>query len=76
MRHANRPSGPGKPTNERRDAAVASEELDETLEDRAGADAEGSTDPARDARGAERNAHVKGRNTTAASGTSGNRRRG
>jgi len=67
MRHANRPTGPGKPTNERRDNATAREELDEA----AGVE---STDTTRAARQAERDAHVKGHGAHTASGTSGNRR--
>jgi len=67
MRHANRPAGPGKPTNERRDNATAREELDEA----AGVE---NTDSTRAARQAERDAHVKGQSAHAASGTSRNRR--
>lgn len=74
MRHANRPSGPGKPTNERRDEVVTQEELDETIEDRHGTADEAGRDPTRPARQAERDAHTKGQDTTAASGTSRNRR--
>ena len=59
MRHADRPSGPGKPLKERRDAVTAQEESDE-LE----ADADPGTpqpdDPARSARHADRNAHTGG----------------
>ena len=57
MRHADRPSGPGAPLKERRDAVTAAEEAEEPEAD------DGSTrpradDPTRTARHAERNAHV------------------
>jgi hypothetical protein len=57
MRHADAPSGPGKPLNERRDAVAAQEESDEMAADDAGqADAPG--DPGENARHADRNAHA------------------
>jgi hypothetical protein len=74
MRNANRPAGPGKPTNERRDEAVTQEELDETIDDRGGTADEARRDPTRSARQAERDAHTKGQDTTSATGTSRNRR--
>jgi hypothetical protein len=74
MRNANRPSGPGKPTNERRDEVVTQEELDETIDDARGTADEDRRDPSRSARQAERDAHTKGQDATSASGTSRNRR--
>jgi len=58
MRHADRPSGPGKPIKERRDATAAQEESDEMAADAAG-DAEPPGDPGENARHADRNAHAK-----------------
>jgi hypothetical protein len=61
MRHANTPSGPGKPVAARRDAATQAEELAEL----GGEPAEGGTpqaDGMRDARHAERAAHTRGQN--------------
>ena len=52
MRHADRPSGPGKPTRERRDAVTAQEEADEMAED-----AGTPVDAEEDAQHADRNAH-------------------
>jgi hypothetical protein len=57
MRHADRPSGPGKPLKERRDATTAQEESDEMAADAAG-DAEPPGDPGESARHADRNAHA------------------
>ena len=57
MRHADRPSGPGKPIKERRDATAAQEESDEMAADSAG-DAEPPGDPGEKARHADRNAHA------------------
>jgi hypothetical protein len=74
MSHANRPSGPGKPIQERRDATTEREELDETLDEAQGTAAEGDTDPTRSARQAERNAHVKGKDANTTTGTSRDRR--
>ena len=52
MRHADTPSGPGKPTRERRDAVTAQEEVDEMAQD-----AGTALDAEADARHADRNAH-------------------
>jgi len=52
MRHADTPSGPGKPTRERSDAVTAQEEADEMAED-----AGTTVDAEEDARRADRNAH-------------------
>ena len=57
MRHADRPSGPGKPIKERRDATVAQEESDEMAADSAG-EAQPPGDPGESARHADRNAHA------------------
>jgi hypothetical protein len=57
MPHANRPSGPGKPVVEQRDAARTQEEL-EDLSREPGADA-AREDPTRGPRTAERDAHTK-----------------
>jgi len=53
MRHADTPSGPGKPMRERRDAVTAQEEVDEMAEDAAT-----PVDAGEDARHADRNAHA------------------
>src|SRR5438270_457708 len=53
MRHADRPSGPGKPIEERRDATTAQEESDEMAADRA-VDGATADDLARQARGLAR----------------------
>ena len=74
MRDTNRPSGPGKPIQERRDATTEREELDETLDEAQGPAAEGDTDPTRSARQAERDAHVKSEDSKDTSGTSRGRR--
>jgi hypothetical protein len=76
MRNANRPTGPGKPTQERRDSATAREELQEMTDEALGETDAPQRDPTRSARQAERDAHVSGQHRHAASGTSGNRRRG
>lgn len=60
MPDANRPSGPGKPIRERRDAVEEQEEIDELDAGRAAdepADAS-PIDPTRSARHAERDAHT------------------
>jgi len=77
MPHANRPSGPGKPINERRDSVAEQEELAELAGDSSpGAAAEPqASDAGPGARHAERKATTKGQNATAASGTSRDRRR-
>jgi hypothetical protein len=54
MRHADRPSGPGKPLVERREATTEQEELDELAADTEGREPE---DAAENARHADRNAH-------------------
>ena len=59
MRHADRPSGPGKPLKERRDAVTAQEETDE-LEADDGSTSPPAGDPTRSARHADRKAHVGG----------------
>jgi hypothetical protein len=61
MRHANRPSGPSKPIAERRDAVAEREGRDELevtgrVQSTGGAQA---SDPARNARQAERAAHTR-----------------
>jgi hypothetical protein len=74
MRNANRPAGPGKLTNERRDAVVEQEEIDETLDEAQGVADSPPRDPTRSARQAERDAHAKPRGNDR-SGISANRRR-
>ena len=76
MRNANRPAGPGRPTQERRDATAEREELEQMTDEAQGRADEPPRDPARSSRQAERDAHAKGQNRHSASGTSGNRRRG
>jgi len=71
MRHADRPSGPGKPLRERQDAVTATEESDELAAD---LDPELSipADPGESARHADRNAHAnrdKGDGDNASGGT-------
>ncbi|HEY0856161.1 MAG TPA: hypothetical protein VGE16_03845 [Albitalea sp.] len=68
MPNANRPSGPGKPINERRDAAVESEEMDEL-----GGEAQADEASSR-VRQAERDAHDKSKDVRSGSGTSRDRR--
>ena len=70
MRHADRPSGPGKPINERRDATAAQEESDEMAVDAAG-DAEPPVDPGENARHADRNAHADSERDGAGDNASG-----
>jgi len=62
MRHANTPSGPGKLTSARRDAATQAEELDELLGEASGGQDSTQADSSRDARHAERGAHIRGAN--------------
>lgn len=76
MRNAKRPSGPGKPTQERRDSAAEREELEQMTDEAQGTADEPGRDPASSVRQAERDAHVKGPGTTSGSGTSRDRRRG
>lgn len=68
MPSANRPSGPGKPINERRDAAVESEEMEEL-----GGEAQADEASSR-VRQAERDAHDKTKDVRSESGTSRDRR--
>jgi hypothetical protein len=75
MRHANRPSGPGKLITERRDDVAEREELEQIVDEAQGTADAPPRDPARSARQAERDAHTKDQNTATRSGTSGNRRR-
>jgi len=58
MRHADRPSGPGKPIRERTEAVAEREELDEMEADAAG-EAPAPGDPGENARHADRNAHAE-----------------
>ena len=60
MEHGDRPSGPGEPIKERRDATAAQEESDEMAADAADAagEAEPPVDPGENARHADRNAHA------------------
>jgi len=57
MRHADRPSGPGKPIRERTDAVDEQEEIDEMEADAAG-ELPAPGDPGENARHADRNAHA------------------
>jgi cell division septum initiation protein DivIVA len=75
MRHANRPSGPGKPIQERRGEVAEREELEQIVDEAQGSADSPLRDPTRSARQAERAAHTKAQNTNTRSGTSGNRRR-
>jgi len=54
MRNANRPAGPGRPTEVKRDAVAEREELDEVADEGSAA----AQDPSRPARQAERDAHT------------------
>ena len=58
MRHADRPSGPGKPLTERRDAVAEQEEIDEMDTDLPDRPQPGA-DLAEGARHADRNAHAE-----------------
>ena len=75
MPHANRPSGPGKPTNERREEVTEREELEEMMNEAQGTADEPPRDPTRAARQAERDAHTNVEGRKAATGTSRNSRR-
>ncbi len=68
MPNANRPSGPGKPINERRDAAVESEEMEEL-----GGEAQADEASSR-VRQTERDADDKSKDVRSESGTSRDRR--
>jgi len=70
MRHADRPSGPGKPIQERRDATAAQEESDEMAADAAGESAPPG-DPGESARHADRNAHADSERDGAGDNASG-----
>jgi hypothetical protein len=60
MRHANSPSGPGKSTSARRDAATQAEELDELALGPVDGNGAAQPDSSRDARHAVRGAHTRG----------------
>ena len=75
MRNANRPAGPGRPTQERRDSTTEREEIDEMTDEARGTADSPPRDPARSARQAERDAHVSGQNRRSAAGISRDRRR-
>jgi len=69
MTSAGRPSGPAKPTHERRDAVAEQEGLDEAVAERTG-DLRALDDSSRHARQAERSAHVtRGKRSVSGSGT-------
>jgi hypothetical protein len=69
MTSAGRPSGPAKPTHERRDAVAEQEGLDEAAAERS-ADESVLDDSRRHARQAERAAHVAhGKRSVSGSGT-------
>ena len=57
MPNARRPSGPGRPNQEKHDAVAEREELDELAGSQRGAQAGAPPDPGVDARHAERAAH-------------------
>jgi hypothetical protein len=59
MPHANRPAGPGRPIQERRDASTEREELEEMSDEAQGQADAPPRDPSRSARQAERVAHVR-----------------
>jgi hypothetical protein len=59
MPNANRPAGPGRATQERRDAATEREELEDMTDEAQGQADAPPRDPSRSARQAERDAHVK-----------------
>jgi hypothetical protein len=58
MPNSNRPAGPGRATQERRDAAKEREELEDMTDAAQGQADTPPRDPARSARQAERDAHV------------------
>jgi hypothetical protein len=69
MTSAGRPSGPAKPTHERRDAVAEQEGLDEAVAERTG-DLRALDDSSRHARQAERAAHgAPGKRSVIGSGT-------
>jgi hypothetical protein len=57
MPDAKRPSGPGRPSQEKQDAVAEREELDELAGTQPGAEEAARADPSVDARHAERAAH-------------------
>ena len=59
MPDSNRPAGPGRATQERRDAATEREELEDMTDAARGQADAPPRDPARSARQAERDSHVK-----------------
>ena len=59
MPNANRPAGPGRATQERRDAATEREELEDMTDEAQGQADAPPRDPSGSARQAERDAHVK-----------------
>lgn len=59
MPNSNRPAGPGRATQERRDAAKEREELEDMTDAAQGQADAPARDPSRSARQAERDAHVK-----------------
>ncbi|MBW8756616.1 MAG: hypothetical protein JF586_03300 [Burkholderiales bacterium] len=65
MRNANLPAGPANPKTTRADAATEQEELDELRGDAAGGNTSLPQSADKDARHAERNAHVGARNANA-----------
>ena len=71
MRHANVPSGPGKQTTAQRDAATQAEELDELMGEAPGGQTSTQADSSRDARHAERGAHVSSPDNKASVGNPG-----
>ena len=75
MPHANRPSGPGKPANERRDSAAEREELEQMTDEARGTADDPGRDPTRSVRQAERDAHVSERPKRTGGGTSRDRNR-
>ena len=70
MRHADRPSGPGKPLKERVDAVTEQEEIDE-METEAVPDNATPVDAGEDARHADRNAHAESERDGAGDNASG-----
>ena len=60
MPNSNRPAGPGRATQQRRDAATEREELENMTDEARGQADAPPPDPSRSARQAERDAHVSG----------------
>jgi hypothetical protein len=64
MSSSNRPAGPGRPINERRDAVACQEQLDElALDAREAGDESPPFDPMQDAHHADRDAQTRSRLT-------------